>query len=196
MKPSELILHQTPWMSLMDVPSVGSKHNPTKKSKDFWDNIYTQSRAGVYQISTECPKELVHEHIGYVGESSDIPTRVYGLRLSATSEQSDQHGCGRYIRSESIDPEAVFFRVLFTTPENRRVLESHLHAQMLDKFGYEQGFAWTGATSGVASSKFKAQDAIRRLNIEETKEVVEFIKIHLKNLYDQQYQNTLQEIFQ
>jgi hypothetical protein len=195
MKTSDIVLHQTPWLSLMDVPSVGSKANPTKKSKEFWDNIYTKSRAGVYQISTTCPKDLIDGDIGYVGESSDIPTRVYGLRLSATSEQSDQHGCGRYIRSEGINPESVYFRILFTTPENRRVLETYLQQQMLDKFGYEQGFAWAAATSGVASSKFKAQDAIRRLNIEETKEVVEFIKIHLKNMYEQEYQNTLQEIF-
>ena len=196
MKPTDLILHQTPWIALTDAPSVGSNANPTKKSQEFWDAIYSKSRSGVYQISTECPKELISPDIGYVGESSDVPTRVYGLKLSASSEQSDQHGCGRYIRSEGINPETVYFRVLFTTPENRRTLEKYLHAQMLDKFGFEQGFAWTAATSGIASSKFKAQDAIRRLNIQETKEVVEFIKIHLKNMYEQEYQNTLQEIFQ
>lgn len=195
MKPLEMIIHKTDWIPLLDVTSVGSKQNPTKKSQEYWDSIYTGIRAGVYQVSTTRPNELVHTDIGYVGESSDIPTRLYGLKLSATSEQSDQHGCGRYIRSEGIDPAKVYFRVLFTAPENRRKLEGHLHNQMVDKFGYEQGFAWSSATSGVASSKFKAQDAIRRLNLEETKEIAEFIKTHLRNLFDNEYENAVKEIF-
>lgn len=195
MKISDVVLHQTPWLSLVDVPSVGSKQNPTKKGQEFWDNIYPSARAGVYQISTSCPKDLIHPEIGYVGESSDIPTRIYGMRLSALSEQSDQHGCGRYIRSEGIDPETVYFRVLFTTPENRRALETHLQAQMLDKFGYEQGFAWSAASSGVASSKLKAQDAIRRLNMEEIEEIVEFIKIHVTNLFDQNKEDYIKRLF-
>lgn len=170
MKVEKLIVKKTDWLPLTDIGSATSA-----AMKKYWSDMHSGELTGVYQISLERPKELIHPEIGYIGKSSILHIRLYELSLNARSEKSNHHNCGRYLRQHGIDTSQVYFRVLFTKPEDYSDLEVGLQNQMRSKFGYSHGFKWTEATAGVASTFYKFKDVVRRLDVEELYKALNYI---------------------
>ncbi len=161
----------TDWVNLSDIPATSSYkvEHLYDKVIDFWQTLSAGRYTGIYQASFSKPKDIVHKSIGYIGQSSFLPKRLSDLRSSATKgNKVSHHHCGVYLREESIDHRKVFVRCLITDLNNLSDLESWLHAEHKNKFGYETGFAWQEASGGIRSYRTQIQDKIKRIDSIET----------------------------
>lgn len=176
MSPVNYIEHVTDWFPLSDIGSSSSN-----RMEEYWNLLYAGEHVGVYQVSLEQPKDLVHPEIGYIGKSKILPTRLYELNLNTRSPISDAHNCGRYLRETGIDINQIFVRIIFTDPKMYGDVEMDLQKQMTDRFNYPMGFKWTKATAGQDSAFYKAKNCIRSLSIDDM--------YKLKMLFDEEIIN-------
>lgn len=143
-----LIQEQTEWIPLSSVKSKGT----------FYPNI---RKSGVYQISDEKVKELVHPNIGYVGMSKNIEDRIYSVKLGFYGKKSN-HTVGKWLKSNGFDPDTTYYRILFS--EEPLKLERALHET--NKKEYGQTYKWQGAGGNQAGRDFQLQEMIKELPVE------------------------------
>lgn len=174
----------TPWIPLSIVPSAGSNAQlKRERIVSFWSQFNDNYTDGVYQVSLTRPKDIIHKDIGYIGQSSKIPCRLYQLKSSAGKENKvTHHGCGVYIRHSDIDPSNVYVRVLFTDSGDKIMLEEYLHREHKLKYGYELGYAWTEASGGYKSSRIRVLSAVDRCDLATLQDIKTYIDAKIKLL--------------
>lgn len=133
---SKIVMYKTEWMTLDRVP--------TGRGPMVQDMIkrYGVTGAGVYQIaykSNNPTEEFVQKDIGYTGMSSNVFSRVAGIKTG-------KHGAGKLIRELGYKHEDILVRYLFTKPDDERLLETSIHSETRHQFGYT--FKWTEASGG------------------------------------------------
>jgi len=172
MKTSNLIIGKSDWIPLNQVPSASSQ-----KATDFWAQY--PSTYGVYQVveakhAEEIGDDLVNPHIGYIGKSTNLRSRVYDIRLGGN------HGCGKYIKQQGWDKKNILVRVLFVQEGDETKLEDSLFAEMKSAFDYR--FKWTAASSGNDGNVVKILDILPKLDKDEATEVLMAVREHLGEL--------------
>lgn len=178
------ILAVTPWISVDQIPSDGNKN------RDVMNEKYGTS--GVYQVAMaedldEIADNLVHEKIGYIGESKDILSRTYSIRAP-----SGDHGVGRYIRQNDLDRSEVKIRYLYTSEKDRRLLEASLHEQMNAEYGYR--FAWSEASAGNAGNYCSILDLAKRLTSDEILDIIPALKEIALKKNEEEFLSKLSEV--
>jgi len=174
----DFILHQTDWIPLSTVPSR-STNTITHKSHRFWESLYKKN-TGVYQVSLKKPIVLVHEDIGYIGQSGELGLRVYNLKSSLSSMKNTHHQCGVYLRCEGVDVSQVYVRMLFS--DNPSVLEDILHNAQRSKFKHDIGYAWEEASGGHRSCRITAINSIDRCDLEKCLQLKDHLDRRIKKL--------------
>lgn len=187
----EKIKHISDWHPLS---SIGS--STSQAMSRFWNGLYDGNHIGVYQVSFETPKDLIHPEIGYIGKSKILPTRLYELSNNTRSHKSNHHNCGRYLRDQGVDISSVNFRCLFIDDNFYGDVETHLQEQMRKKYGYRTGFKWIEASAGVESTYLKFKDIANRLKPEELADAQGYIiSLMVQNEIDKMQQDKLKGFF-
>lgn len=136
----------------------------SNRATEYWKKVTNGIYAGVYQVSTKKPKDVVHQDICYIGESDCLPKRLSDLRTAAVAtNKTAHHMCGVYIREEGININDVYVRCLITK-SNKHDLERWLQSEHKKKYGYKVGYAWEEASGGHKSCRIQTQMNIKRLN--------------------------------
>lgn len=165
------IIERGDWVALSDIPS-----SRTKLSEAFWADSITPS--GVYQVALgsdidKIGNDLIHESIGYTGQTGNFPLRVYSLRTNS-------HNCGKYVKSMGWKLSDVFVRVLHTEAEDSSTLEKAIFAESDSKFG--KRFAWKAASAGSDGKVTQIEHIISTCSIEELTELHLLTKSRLETL--------------
>ena len=152
------------WRSVEHIPSGNSLAEKELNKK--------YGLPGVYQFChvddiEEVGDELVHESIGYIGQSKDIVNRTYTVRMP-----SGNHGVNRIIKQRQWNRGEVYVRWLFC--ETPVELENYLHSKMKNQFGYS--FAWREASDGTDGIYSRALDALEGLTYEQYCDIIVFAK--------------------
>lgn len=180
----------TKWVRLSDFPSattygkLNRSENRANKTWKFWNKLTGGEISGVYQVSLKKPKEVIHKHICYIGESECLPKRISDLRSAAgPGNKVAHHMCGVYLREEGIDPDTVYVRCLIPKNCSKQDIERWLHAEHKKQFSYRVGYAWEEASGGYKSSRIQCQMSIRRLEtLEACAQVQKILTERIKEL--------------
>ena len=158
---TSLIKTKTEWQPLVD--AVG------RANKRYVDLVEKYGAHGVYQIihKDNLTNEIIDANIGYIGKSTNIFDRVYGIKIG-------KHNCCNYIRHNNYDRSDVYVRYFFTDIGNETTLEDALHSEMSKQFGYR--FAWKEASAGNDGAMLRIYEAIDKIeSIEELKNISKYI---------------------
>lgn len=134
----------TPWLPLSTVRSRG-KYYPK------------QSKCGVYQLSSSKIDELIHEEIGYIGESKNVEDRIYAVHLGLRGKKSN-HTVGKWLKSNGFDGESTYYRIIFLENEEQKFVEKCFHEIYKEKFGYT--YKWQGSGGNAAGRDFQLLDSV------------------------------------
>lgn len=158
------IKHVTEWIPLSTIPSTeGSGKSHRSSVVAFWENLYKNYHNGVYQVSLTKPTALVSKDIGYIGQSGNLPNRVYNIRSGAKANgKTTHHSCGVYLRYCNVKLDEVYVRMIFVAPRHKNDLEKFLHKEHRSNFGYDIGYAWEEASGGWRASRINAMSAMDR----------------------------------
>lgn len=151
------------WIPIITIPTGGSK-----KAKAF-EKKYGKS--GCYQVAhasdlSSVGDEIIHEDIGYNGQSINYRDRTYGIRAPKGT-----HGVNRYIRDKGLCKETeVYIRYLETAKEDAKKLETAIHNATKTAHGYR--FKWGEASEGQAGYLLTIKDKLPNLTSDELKEII------------------------
>lgn len=146
-----LIVARTEWYALNKMP-MG--RGPLVQSMKEKLNI---TGHGVYQLALRenLPiNDIVSEHIGYTGMSTNIFSRVTGIKTG-------KHNAGKMIIRQSFKFDDVMIRYLFSAEGNEKLLETAIHTESTQKFGYR--FKWrdaSGGTDGISTRIIMDMDKV------------------------------------
>lgn len=128
------------WIPVAQLESTGSA-GEQQRNEEY-------GTYGVYQVALKSDIELIgddiiHEKIGYTGESKNIHKRIYTIR-----QQNGEHGARSYIDANNLDRKNVYVRVLYTESQtfDHKQLEKDIHDKSTDRYGFR--FAWKTASGG------------------------------------------------
>jgi|DEB0MinimDraft_6_1074348.scaffolds.fasta_scaffold06756_1 thymidylate synthase len=173
----ELIIDDSmDWTPLSKVPSY-----KTILAETFWRDA--PSTNVVYLVAHKddletIGDEILHEQMGYIGQTSNCQYRVASLKSTA-------HNCGKYIRSQGWSKDDVFIRCLYTADGDQTTLEKHLHDEMKSQFGYR--FKWRSASAGNDGKVVQIDSLLEKCNKAELKEVLSLTKNRLSDILLQEF---------
>lgn len=146
-----LIVAKTDWQSLNKIPMGRGPLVQSLKEKLNVDGH------GVYQLTLRehlLGADIISEHIGYTGMSSNVFARVTGIK-------NGKHNAGKMVHRQGFKFEDVMLRYLFTTEGNEKLLETAIHTETAQKFGYR--FKWrdaSGGTDGISTRIIMDMDKV------------------------------------
>lgn len=156
----------TPWVLLKEIPTGKGPIVKAMKEK------YNTEGHGVYQlieakdVTVIDDKTFVHPDIGYTGVSSNVFSRVGGIKTAS-------HGAGKLVHQVSKDPLNEFWiRYLFTEPGQEDLVEKSIQRETINKYNYM--FKWRGASAGLDGSYTRIMSELNK--IENPVELIGIIK--------------------
>jgi hypothetical protein len=132
-----IIKAKTEWTPLNQMP-MG--RGPIVKSMC---QKYNVEGHGVYQLAlkSDLPiDDIVHKSIGYTGMSSYVFSRVTGIK-------NGKHNAGKMLIRQGLKHDDVMIRYLFTDDQSYQLLETLIHTESVQQFGYT--FKWRNASGGT-----------------------------------------------
>lgn len=151
------------WIPASTIPTAG-----TKAAKEFEERY---GKSGVYQVAhasdlNEIGDNIVHEKIGYSGQSINYRDRTYSIRTPKGT-----HGVNRYIRDKKLCKKTeVYVRYLETAKKEAKKLETEIHNATEKLHGYR--FSWKKASDGQDGYLLSIKDKLHNLTSDELKDII------------------------
>jgi len=179
------VTHLTDWFQVSKIPT---EKNP------LYDEMNEQyGLHGIYQVAfaddiEDIGDNLVHQKIGYTGKSEkSILNRTYSIRIP-----SGGHGVSRYIRQNGIDRSQVYIRYVYCAEENVSNLETKIHTESKERFGYT--FEWLEASAGSNGRVHLLLDEGKRLTSEELLYIISEYKKYAIETNAREFLEKLEEV--